>query len=48
MRVLPFGSFTAENEKRPRFDWKIGCHVPAAPPAVERRSPPVALPATVA
>ena len=48
MRVFPFGSVTGENEKRPRFDWKIGSQLAAAPPAVERSSPPVALPASVA
>src|SRR3954451_3165650 len=48
MRVLPFGSGTAENVKRLRFSWKIGVHVPTAPPDCERRRPPVALPAIVA
>src|SRR5438270_9244259 len=48
MRVLPFGRATAENVKRLRFSWKIGVHVPSAPPACERRRPPVALPAIVA
>src|ERR1041385_1542315 len=48
MRVLPFGSATGENVKRLRFSWKIGVHVPTAPPACERRRPPVALLALVA
>src|ERR1051326_3951599 len=48
MRVLPFGSATGENVKRLRFSWKIGVQVPTAPPAVERRRPPVLLLAIVA
>src|SRR6185369_16848089 len=48
MRVLPFASGTGENVNRLRFSWKIGVQVPTAPPDVERRSPPVALPAIVA
>src|SRR5436190_17000630 len=48
MRVLPFGSFTAANESRPRFSWKIGVQLPAEPPVVERSRPPAALPASVA
>src|SRR6516162_5383129 len=48
MRVFPFGSATGENVNRLRFSWKIGVHVPTAPPAVERRRPPVLLPAMVA
>src|ERR1051325_8357729 len=48
MRVLPLSSATGENVKRLRFSWKIGVQVPRAPPAVDRRSPPVALDADVA
>src|SRR5437764_8402787 len=48
MRVLPLGSATGENVKRLRFSWKIGVHVPTAPPDCERRRPPLALPAIVA
>src|SRR5580765_1271219 len=48
MRVLPSGNATAENVNRLRFSWKIGVHVFTAPPDVERRRPPVGLPAIVA
>jgi len=45
---LVYAYLTAANDNRARFSWRIGVHVPAAPPEVERIRPPVATDASVA